>query len=212
MNDMAINNTAELTGEIVSNFIFNHTCNGENFYKTYLKVSRKSENFDTIPIMVSDRLFDVNIAKDCIGLVATAAGQFRSHNAYDGRKNTLELFMFATEFYLGTTEEDLNFAYLNGFICKKPVHRTTPANREITDLLIAVNRSYGKSDYIPCIVWGRNARYASKLSVGTKVKLEGRIQSREYLKKLDDEAYETRTAYEVSVSKIGVLKSEGNAE
>lgn len=212
MNDMAMNNTAELTGEIVSSFIFSHSCNGENFYKTYLKTLRKSEHFDTIPIMVSDRLFDVNIAKNCIGVVATVVGQFRSHNGYGGKKNTLELFMFATEFHLGTAEEDINLARLNGFICKKPVYRTTPANREITDLLIAVNRSCGKSDYIPCIAWSRNARYASKLSIGTKVELEGRIQSREYLKKLDDGSCEARTAYEVSASRIEVVESEENED
>lgn len=205
MNDVRVNNTAELAGEIVSDFTFSHNCNGESFYSMYLRVLRKSGNSDTIPVMVSDRLVDV--AKNCIGYQAMIVGQFRSHNNNNEGKGKLELFVFATEFHFGE-KEVVNSVYLNGYICKPTAYRTTPFGREIADVLIAVNRPYNKSDYIPCILWGRNARYASKLEVGTHIQLEGRIQSREYIKKLDDGTQETRTAYEASVSRIDVAESE----
>lgn len=208
MNKFQDNNTAEASGVIAGQFTFSHECNGEKFYKNYLEIPRNSGNIDVIPIMLSDRLVDMS--KNFEGYSTTITGQFRSYNNHNGIKSTLELFLFAIEFSLGVEAEGVNFICLDGTICKEPVYRTTPSGRKIADILIAANRAYGKSDYIPCIVWGRSAKYASSLGVGTRINLEGRMQSRKYLKRLDDETLEVRTAYEVSVSRIEVMGSEDN--
>lgn len=105
---------------------------------------------------------------------------------------------------------DKNCITINGYVCKEPNYRKTPLGREITDMLIAVNRDYGKSDYIPCIAWGRNARFAGGFKIGTRVKLIGRIQSREYDKKISDTEFEKKVAYEVSVSKCDVIEEGKN--
>ena len=199
-------NHVKLQGEVVSGFTFAYDVFGEKFYSFDLSVSRLSGFNDTIPVVVSERLMDVN--EDWIGQFIKIDGQFRSYNAHgeDG-KSRLLLNAFAREVELAdeqaTSDSDLNKIYLNGYVCKEPVYRKTPLGREIADILVAVNRSYGKSDYIPCICWGRNARYASTFEVGTNVEIEGRIQSRSYSKKVSDTEVETRTAYEVSVSMIG---------
>lgn len=174
-----------------------------------VKVERLSESHDIIPIMVSERLLDVSASY--IGMLICVNGQFRSYNRHEERKNRLVLSVFAREVeFLEEVEESskTNQIYLDGYICKEPIYRKTPLGREIADLLLAVNRPYGKSDYIPCICWGRNARYANGFKVGERCAIWGRIQSREYMKKLDEEHVERRVAFEVSVSKLELLNED----
>ena len=197
------NNQVSIVGEIVSDFRFSHEVYGEGFYVVDVAVNRLSNFMDYIPLMISERLIDVN--EDYIGQTIYVMGQFRSFNRHEEKKNRLVLSVFVRELeLLDEIDEDMktNQIFLDGYICKAPVYRKTPLGREIADMLIAVNRPYGKSDYIPCICWGRNARYASAFTVGGHVLLWGRIQSREYMKRIGENQSERRTAYEVSVSKL----------
>ena len=197
------NNQVTIIGEIVSEFRFSHEVYGEGFYTVEVSVSRLSNFVDYIPVMVSERLMDVT--ENGRGRFIQVTGQFRSFNRHEEHKNRLVLSVFAreVEYLENTTDEDaVNQIFLDGYVCKEAIYRKTPLGREIADLLIAVNRSYGKSDYIPCICWGRNARFASGFEVGTHVQIWGRIQSREYVKKISETEVEQRVAYEVSVSKI----------
>lgn len=199
------NNQVTISGEIVSNFEFGHKVCGEGFYTAQLASARKSGVKDIIPITVSERLVDVKA--DWMGRFVRISGQFRSYNKHEEKKNRIILSVFAREFEVETPhDEDKNEIFLDGYICKQSTYRKTPFDREIADILLAVNRPYGKSDYIPCIVWGRNARFAEGLKVGARLKVLGRIQSREYQKKISDNECETRTAYEVSVSKLEVVE------
>lgn len=210
MTDKVIeNNQVTVMGEIVSDFSFSHEIFGEGFYMVDVQVQRLSESYDIIPVMVSERLLDVSA--DYIGMLICVNGQFRSYNRHEERKNRLVLSVFAREVeFVEEMEESskTNQIYLDGYICKEPIYRKTPLGREIADLLLAVNRPYGKSDYIPCICWGRNARYASNFRVGERCAVWGRIQSREYMKKIDEENAEKRVAFEVSVSKLELLTEE----
>ena len=197
------NNRVTVIGTIVSDFTFSYAVFGEGFYLVDLSVSRLSEQADVIPLMVSERLMDVT--RDYRGCTIEADGQFRSYNRHEGVKNRLVLSVFVREVQFleeFTDYTKTNQIFLDGYICKEPIYRKTPLGREIADLLVAVNRPYGKSDYIPCIAWGRNARFASGFSVGTRIQIWGRVQSREYTKKLSETECEKRTAYEVSVSKL----------
>lgn len=190
-------------GKIASQFTFSHQVFGEGFYTVDLLVKRLSDSEDLIPLMVSERLVDVT--QDYEGEYIIVQGQFRSYNRHDEKKNRLVLSVFVRELSFVEEEDETiktNQIFLDGYICKPPVYRKTPLGREIADLLIAVNRPYGKSDYIPCICWGRNARYASAFEVGGHVLLWGRIQSREYMKRISENESEKRIAYEVSVSKL----------
>lgn len=197
------NNQVIILGEIVSEFAYSHEVFGEAFYVVDVSVRRLSDSKDIIPLMISERLIDVR--KDYRGEIIHAVGQFRSYNRHEEKKNRLVLSIFVRE-YEFLEEEPANIKsnqiFLDGYVCKEPVYRKTPLGREIADLLLAVNRSYGKSDYIPCICWGRNARYASGFEVGSRLQIYGRIQSREYVKKISEEEIEKRIAYEVSVSKV----------
>lgn len=170
-------------------------------------VRRLSDSADIIPVMISERL--INVEEDYTGEYIRVAGQFRSYNRHEEKKNRLVLSVFAREVEFLEDEVEnakTNQIYLDGYICKTPVYRKTPLGREIADLLIAVNRPYGKSDYIPCICWGRNARYASAFEVGGHVLIWGRIQSRDYMKKIGENETEKRVAYEVSVSKLEYME------
>ena len=204
MSDKVIeNNQVSVSGEIVSGFTFSHEVFGEGFYMVDILVRRLSDSADQIPVMISERLIDVS--GDYVGEYIRIGGQFRSYNRHEEKKNRLVLSVFAreVEFLDGEMENaKTNQIFLDGYICKPPVYRKTPLGREIADLLIAVNRPYGKSDYIPCICWGRNARFASGFEVGGHAQIWGRIQSREYVKKLSETESERRIAYEVSVSKL----------
>ena len=197
------NNQVSITGKIDTGFTFSHQVFGEGFYTMELLVKRLSDSEDRIPVMVSERLLD--ITQDYVGEYIEIQGQFRSYNRHEEKHNRLVLSVFARELrFIDEDEEFLptNQIFLDGFICKPPVYRKTPLGREIADVLLAVNRPYGKSDYIPCICWGRNARYASPFMVGGHVLLWGRIQSREYMKRISETESEKRVAYEVSVSKL----------
>ena len=190
-------------GKIASQFTFSHQVFGEGFYMVDVLVKRLSDSEDRIPVMISERLLDVT--QDCEGEYIHVTGQFRSYNRHEEKKNRLVLSVFAREVeFVEDDDESMktNSIFLDGYICKPPVYRKTPLGREIADLLVAVNRPYGKSDYIPCICWGRNARYASAFQVGGHVLIWGRIQSREYVKRISEEETEKRTAYEISVSKL----------
>ena len=190
-------------GKVATEFSFSHEVFGEGFYMVEVEVKRLSNSEDRIPLMISERLIDVT--QDYTGEYIMVHGQFRSYNRHEEQKNRLVLSVFVREISFMEEEPDgtkTNSIWLDGYICKEPIYRKTPLGREIADLLLAVNRPYGKSDYIPCICWGRNARCASGFEVGEHVQLLGRIQSREYVKRISDTETEKRVAYEVSVSKL----------
>ena len=199
------NNKVYVMGEIVSDATFSHEVYGEGFYEFYVKVMRLSGQADILPVTLSERLIQGGMLGK--GKILRALGQFRSYNKLENGKSRLMLTVFVRELLDELPEKSPNSILLSGYICKPPVYRTTPFNREIADVLIAVNRAYNKSDYIPCIAWGRNARFVKNLTVGDKIAVSGRIQSREYQKKLSETEIKTMTAYEVSVSKLAVFDS-----
>ena len=194
-------NTAELCGAVLSELKFSHKTYGEIFYTFVLGIERRSGYIDEINIMVSERLIFENPPR--LNDFVEIKGQVRTYNELTEGKNKLNVVVFAKEIYLSENfGYNENYVYLEGFLCKEPLKRTSPLGRDICDLMLAVNRMYNKSDYIPCIAWGRNAGYAESLGVGTKLSVEGRIQSREYRKKLEDGSSEMRKAFEVSIVKI----------
>ncbi len=202
MLNCAEDNEAKLIGYVSSNLEYSHAVLGESFYKASIRSERLSENHDEIIVTISERL--TQDFKLDIGTKVEIIGQFRSYNNYSGEGSRLVLTLFAREIRLTDKECD-NEIYLNGYICKPAIYRTTPFGREIADILLAVNRAYGKSDYIPCIAWGRNAKFAENLPVGSNLRVWGRMQSRKYQKKLDEENVVEKTAYEVSVSKLELV-------
>jgi single-stranded DNA-binding protein len=208
------NNHIEIAGVICSDFIFSHEVYGEGFYRFEAEVERLSEATDILPVTISERIIDKGTMQP--GCLVHIAGQIRSYNNYveADRRNKLVLTVFARDINLpeslnGTNPNDV---FLDGFLCKPPVYRTTPFGREIADLLLAVNRSYNKSDYIPCIAWGRNARFAGRLNVGENVRIWGRMQSRVYQKRQESGDVLEKIAYEVSVSKIEISQVENEEE
>ncbi len=202
------NNKVFISGEIVTNAEFSHEVYGEGFYEMSVLVKRLSGQADVLPVTISERLISDKDLK--IGVTINALGQFRSYNKLVDGKSKLMLTVFVRELLEQAPLRNPNSIVLTGYICKQPIYRTTPFNREIADVLIAVNRSYNKSDYIPCIAWGRNARFAKNLAVGEKIAISGRIQSREYQKKLTDDDVRTMTAYEVSISKLVAYENVDN--
>lgn len=210
MNDEMSNNKVTLAGTVVTEPEFSHEVFGEGFYEFRLSVLRLSMQTDTLPVTISERLMDevkiVTGAKICIN------GQFRSYNKLDNNKSRLMLTIFARSVSEFDEEINPNMIELEGFICKAPMYRTTPFKREICDLLVAVNRAYNKSDYIPCIAWGRNARYVNTLNVGDRISLCGRIQSRDYQKLDVNGEYVTKTAFEVSICRISTGHEESIEE
>ena len=206
MEKVMENNQVTMMGEVVGEFVYRHEIFGEGFYMVDILVPRLSDSADLIPLMVSERLLDVT--QDLRGQLIMVSGQFRSYNRHEEHKNKLILSVFVRELtFIDTLEENekTNYIFLDGYICKEPIYRKTPLGREIADILLAVNRPYGKSDYIPCISWGRNARFAAGFQVGDRCRIWGRIQSREYMKKISEEETERRIAYEVSVSKLELI-------
>jgi len=207
-------NVVEIAGKVVSPIEFSHEMYGEGFYNFYLEVPRLSETVDVLPITISERLIINLDLKE--GIYVKIFGQLRSYNRYVDGSSKLLLTVFARDIKLLKTQEEIkealkspNEIFLDGYICKPPVYRTTPFGREISDLLLAVNRAYNKSDYIPCIAWGRNARFCDNILVGDHLKVWGRIQSREYQKKVNNEI-ETKVAYEVSISKLEYIENDNN--
>lgn len=214
------NNYIVLVGKITSEKVFSHEVYGESFYIFNLEIPRLSGTADTIPVTISERLianFDLEIGRE-----VEVEGQFRSYNTYENQRSRLVLTVFAKDIKdfeeIEGQEKVSNEVVLTGYICKKPIYRKTPFGREISDLLLAVNRAYNKSDYIPCIAWGRNARFCENMEVGTEVKIMGRVQSRMYEKKHEDGTIEPRVAYEVSVGSLELVnknddeKEESNNE
>ncbi len=200
------NNKVYVMGEIVSDAVFSHEVYGEGFYEFFVKVARLSGQADILPVTLSERL--IQDATLCKGKTLCALGQFRSYNKLENGKSRLMLTVFIRELLDFLPDKNPNSILLSGYICKPPVYRTTPFNREIADVLIAVNRAYNKSDYIPCIAWGRNARFVRNLTVGDRLAVSGRIQSREYQKKFSETDIKTMVAYEVSVSKLAAFDSD----
>ena len=199
------NNVVVISGKVATDLKYSHEIYGEGFYQFFLDVPRLSDSSDSISVTISERLIGVQGLPP--GTYVGIEGQFRSYNSFGENGNKLLLTVFARELNFFDDENQLrnsNKIYLNGFICKKPIYRSTPFGREITDLLVAVNRAYNKSDYIPCISWGRNARFCSSLNVGDNIKIWGRIQSRAYQKKMPDGSAIARVAYEVSLSKLEI--------
>lgn len=214
------NNQLVLIGKVTSEKRFSHEIYGEKFYIFDLSVPRLSGNADIIPITISERLL-LEETLD-IGKNVTIEGQFRSYNSFENEKNKLVLTVFAKEIkfiqledeeeFKPTKENSSNEVTLDGFICKKPIYRKTPFGREIADVLLAVNRAYNKSDYIPCIAWGRNARFCENIPVGTQVRIVGRVQSRQYEKKHEDGTSEIKVAYEVSVASLEIVEEDNNKQ
>lgn len=194
------NNKVYVYGQIASEPEFSHEVYGEGFYQMTIKAERLSNQCDIIPITISERILREENIK--VGDMVALRGQFRSYNKQVENKSKLALTIFVREIIEKIDNMPTNVIELSGYICKEPIYRTTPFNREICDVLLAVNRAYNKSDYIPCIAWGRNARFMKSIAVGERINIQGRIQSREYQKRLDDDTIENRTAYEISISKI----------
>lgn len=210
------NNYLTLVGKVTGEKKLSHEIYGERFYIFNLSIPRLSGNADIIPITISERLLTEDTLSE--GRKLLVKGQFRSYNSYQNEKNRLILTVFAKDLLeLEDIEEENEFVkkdiitnevVLIGYICKKPIYRQTPFGREISDILLAVNRAYNKSDYIPCIAWGRNARFCQNLEVGSQVKVVGRVQSRTYEKKFEDGTSETRIAYEVSIGSLEIIDEE----
>ncbi|MGV8145944.1 MAG: single-stranded DNA-binding protein [Alkaliphilus sp.] len=197
-------NIVTLVGKIAGDKEFSHEIYGEEFYKFFLEIPRLSDIYDSLPLTISERLlYDLDVE---VKPTVNIEGQLRSYNKYVDGSNRLILTIFVKNIKRVEDNKILNMnpneIYLDGYICRKPIYRETPFGREITDILIAVNRSYNKSDYIPCIAWGRNARFVAKLNIGDRIKIWGRTQSRKYQKKLQDGGVLDKVAYEVSISKV----------
>ena len=211
------NNHLVLVGKVTSEKRFSHETYGEKFYIFDMEVARLSDTTDIIPVTASERILNDELLT--IGNKLVIRGQFRSYNSYVNEKSKLVLTVFAkdvlteadlSEEELEETKRTSNEVTLVGYICKSPIYRQTPFGREIADVLLAVNRAYNKSDYIPTIAWGRNARFCQNLAIGTEVKIVGRVQSRNYEKKYEDGTVESRVAYEVSIASLQVVKEDNN--
>lgn len=202
-------NSVTISGEVVETPVLSHNLFGEGFYVFKISVNRLSDKSDVLPVTVSERL--TNISNIKLGLKLTINGQIRSYNNYIEveKRNKLVITIFAREINIFSNDSetftDFNEIILNGYVCKAPIYRTTPFGREISDILLAVNRSYNKSDYIPCISWGRNAKYCEQLEIGSNVKINGRLQSRVYQKKLSEDQVVQKIAYEISITKIELV-------
>lgn len=205
-NSYENNNHVLLKGKIKEMPTYSHTVMGEGFFEMMLAVQRLSDEVDVLPLTISERLINNFHIGDEIGVV----GQFRSYNKMEDEKSKLMLTIFVKEVIDPNEISEINSIYMIGYICKEPIFRTTPFGREICDVLVAVNRAYNKSDYLPCIAWGRNARFVRDLPVGEKIEIAGRIQSRKYSKRLDDGTTETRVAYEISISSV-LVEGEGKS-
>ncbi len=205
MINQADNNKVYISGRVATEPVLTHELFNEGFYEFKVETKRLSEMSDLIPVTISERSMPSGLS---VGDMFSCQGQFRSHNVLEGERSRLLLTLFVQEVLEYDENTPSNLIEIDGFVCKQPVYRTTPFKREICDVLIAVNRNYNKSDYIPCIAWGRNARFVGELEVGTRLKLSGRIQSREYQKTTEDNRVEKKTAYEVSVVSVSKVVSD----
>lgn len=197
------NNNVLIKGKIAKLPVYSHTVMGEGFFEMYVEVKRLSDEVDLLPVTISERLIEGFNLGDEIAI----SGQFRSYNKLDGDRSKLMLTIFVKELINPEEIQTVNQICMIGYICKEPIYRTTPFGREICDCLLAVNRAYNKSDYLPCIAWGRNARFVKDLGVGEKLEVQGRIQSRKYQKRISDTESETRVAYEISLSSVALAEN-----
>lgn len=207
------NNNITTFGLVAEEPTFNHEVFGEKFFKMMISVNRVSGTVDTLPVLISERIADMKELK--AGACVMITGRIRSYNKHIGEKSKLILAIFTENIEIYENEAEPPFdndVVLRGFICKEPIYRVTPLGREITDVHIAVNRAYGKSDYIPCVVWGRTAKLVGHLPVGTHIEMTGRFQSRPYTKKISEDEVENRVAYEVSVGRVEIIEEEENAD
>ena len=200
------NNIATVCGVVNEEPKFSHQMYGEGFYESSIIVSRLSEQSDTIPFTISERLLSDGRVE--MGKIITITGQLRSYNKLTEGRSKLCLTLFVRDLVETDETKNPNTIDISGYICKPPVYRMTPFKREICDILLAVNRAYNKSDYLPCIAWGRNARFGKDIAVGEKIYINGRIQSRNYQKVNEDGSIDTRVAYEVSINRIGLSDEE----
>lgn len=201
------NNLLTIKGKVLSVPTFSHSVLGEGFFETKIEVKRLSSESDILPITISDRLVDSIKVDDIIAI----KGQFRSYNKLEDNHSKLMLTVFVREILQPESVEFSNEIKLIGYVCKEPIYRTTPFGREIADILLAVNRAYNKSDYLPCIAWGRNARYVKNMQIGQRLEINGRVQSRVYQKKIDDKVL-NKIAYEVSISSVIAVESDIEAQ
>lgn len=195
------NNYVRVTG-CVDEFVYDHTAYDERFYSSFVHSQRRSGTVDDIPVIASEYLVKKD---DFDGKYVEIDGEFRSMNMEVEGKSKLILQLFVKNIRIVKTKksaDDENEIVLDGFLVKNPIYRVTPNGRQIADMMIAVNRPLGRSDYIPCICWGKSAKWAENLEVGTEIFVQGRIQSREYVKRLSEDESEIRTAYEVSIGKM----------
>lgn len=200
-------NVVELVGEVREAPKFSHRCFDEDFYQFTLCCKRFSGTDDLIPILISNRTFNVKGIQS--GMRLYIQGQIRTYNLHSEDSSKVKLNVFVIDID-ETVYPDMNNVYLGGYLCKKPVFRVTPLGREIADVLIATNRQGGKSSYIPLVIWGRNARYVSTWDVGDYISVEGRIQSRTYKKTHKGET-EIKTTYEISVVRLATTEVADNA-
>ena len=210
-DNLLVTNKVYVEGKVISEIKFSHQMYGEGFYTLKVEVPRLSDTVDVLPITISERLISIMDIK--VGSLVSVVGQLRSYNKIVDGNNRLILTIFARDInYIEEISKTPNQIFIDGYICKAPVYRTTPFGREITDILVAANRPYNKSDYIPVIAWGRNARFSSTLEVGSHIRIWGRVQSREYEKKVSDEIVLSRVAYEVSITKMESVTDEDSLE
>ncbi len=193
-------NKVYLYGMVVSNPTPCDDYYGSDYCNIQISVRRLSSIIDTIPVTLHRDLVEQYNVK--LGDNLAILGEFRSYNKIENNRSRLMLSVFVHEITDEIDTTNPNIIELSGYICKLPVYRTTPFNREIADLLIACNRNSNRSDYLPAIAWGRNARFAKNIMVGEQVHILGRIQSREYQKRLDNGEMQTRTEYEISIKEI----------
>ena len=203
MDNLREANRVILSGAVAGRPVYSHTSRDVSFFTFPLEITRLSGNIDRLNIIARSQLLENLEIEE--GSYLTVLGELRSFNNKSDTGNRLIISVFARELSF-EGDCDCNSVYLTGTLCKTPNLRTTPMGRDICDMMLAVNRHYGRSDYLPCIAWGLKAREAAQWDVGTVISIEGRIQSRRYIKTIDGQAYE-KTAFEVSVTEI--QKAEG---
>lgn len=195
---------AALVGIVQNELEFSHEVEGEKFYKTVLQVKRKSGIIDEVPVEVSERTLGYEFMVE--GVLVEITGDVRTRNIEEDGKKKLHVCVFIDEVLPAEKDKDVNEVGFVGTICRDVRLRRKNSGWKIADMMLAVNRSCGekvKSYYIPCIAFGRNAEYVSNLPDGTTLEIEGRFQSREYNKKLENgEGLELKTAYEVAIRSL----------
>ena len=204
MNTYWNENAGRFVGCVLSEPVFSHENHGEDYFRIMLQIARLSGSADTLPLLVSRTQLEQTPV--FAGERLAAEGEVRSFNNRSGVGSKLVLTVFVRTLRSAQADEpDCNRLTLQGTLCRAPIYRRTPLGREICDLTLAVNRRYGRADYLPCICWGTVARNCAERAVGDELRLEGRFQSRSYVKKLGEQSV-SRTAYEVSAMSVQLLE------